>query len=221
MGSDMRVNSLKSVLLLCVLSSSTHGISSQPAGVSTSSSPAVLDTDGHEIQTGSKYIILAAQDSNAGLALAPKDRPCPLYVTVENLEGYNGLPVKFMPAEPRQQPIIAQSTDVNVAFYTATICVQSTAWKLGSVDETTGRRYVVSGGATGRPGADTVSSWFRVEKQGGSAYRLVFCPGVCSACKVACGNVGVFNENGKRWLGLTDEPLVVRFKKCCGNWISF
>lgn len=206
---------LQSLLLLACL------ITSQPAAPSTTTTTTpVLDIDGHELQIGSKYTILPSQNGTGGggLALAAKDRPCPFYVMQENLESSNGLPTRFMPVDNKQN-VINLSTDLNIVFLTATICVQSTAWKLGGADEITGRRYVMSGGMTGRPGLETVSNWFRIERiANGSSinngyYKIVFCPGVCNNCKVVCGNVGVFNENGKRWLGLNDEPLVVRFKK--------
>ena len=59
-----------------------------------------------------------------------------------------------------------------------------------------------------------VINWFKIERYGnGNGYKMVYCPSVCSSCRVVCGNVGVFYEDGKRWLGLSDEPLVVMFKK--------
>ncbi|KAK4371259.1 hypothetical protein RND71_010734 [Anisodus tanguticus] len=214
------------VLLQFLFSLSYLTTSQQPAAPSPipiTTTP-VLDIDGNELQIGLKYTILPTQNGSStggggGLALAPKNRPCPFYVTQENLESSNGLPARFMPVDNKQQ-VIKLSTDVNIVFFAATICVQSTAWKVGGTDEITGRRYVMSGGMTGRPGLETISNWFRIERYGNGSginnnvfYKIVFCPGVCSNCKVVCANVGVFNENGKRWLGLNDEPLAVRFKK--------
>ncbi|CAL9753383.1 unnamed protein product [Musa acuminata subsp. burmannicoides] len=103
------------------------------------------------------------------------------------------------------------STDLNVWFAAETICVQSTVWRLGDA-EATGRRYVVTGGLKGDPGLSTVSNWFKIERYGESDYKLVHCPSVCRFCKVVCGDVGVFVEGGKRWLGLSDEPFPVMFK---------
>ncbi|KAG9140602.1 hypothetical protein Leryth_022490 [Lithospermum erythrorhizon] len=179
----------------------------------TSNNIPVLDTDGHELQTSSKYLIVPAQSSKGGgLSLGARDRACPFYVMQENQESKYGLPIKLMPVDNKQRTIIL-SSDLNIVFSAATICVQSTVWRLGNEDEVTGARYVISGGVMGRPGADTVSNWFRIERQGnGFVYRIVFCPSVCSTCKVVCGNVGVFSENGKRWLGLSDNPILVTFK---------
>ncbi|XP_059309779.1 kunitz trypsin inhibitor 5-like [Lycium ferocissimum] len=226
-GTMSTENYLKLILLQILFSLSCLTTSQQPAAPSTTpmTPTPVQDIDGHELQIGSKYTILPTQKGSSGgggvLALAPKNRPCPFYVLQENLESSNGLPARFMPVDNKQQ-VINLSTDLNIVFFAATICVQSTAWKVGGADEITGRRYVMSGGMTGRPGLETLSNWFKIERYGNGSYnntnnnrnyKIVFCPGVCSNCKVVCGNVGVFNENGKRWLGLNDEPLVVRFKK--------
>ncbi|CAI9096807.1 OLC1v1033028C1 [Oldenlandia corymbosa var. corymbosa] len=177
----------------------------------------LVDTDGHQLQTNTKYYIFPAQSGNGGgLALSAKDFPCQYYVMQENLEDSNGLPLKFFPADTKQQ-IISLSSDVNIAFNAATICVQSTVWRIGgggnNGDNNGGRRYVISTGVAGHPGADTLNNWFRFEKIG-IGYKIVFCPSVCNTCKFVCGDVGVFSENGKRWLGLTDDgPFVFVFKK--------
>lgn len=203
-------------LVLWLLLSTLHSFSSLT--LSQSAEPTktnlALDTDGHQLQSGTKYFILPLQVRNGGgLALSAKDFACPFYVMQENLEVLNGLPLRFLPADTKQQNI-GLSSDLNIVFNAATICVQSTAWKLGGIDGNTGRRYVMSNGAIGHPGADTLSSWFKIEKVGsGNGYKIVYCPSVCSSCKVVCGDIGVFNENGKRWLGMSDEPFVLVFKK--------
>ncbi|KAI5678085.1 hypothetical protein M9H77_09035 [Catharanthus roseus] len=181
--------------------------------VTKQSPPAVLDADGHQLQPGSKYYIIPFHSGNGGgLALSSKDIPCPFYVMQENLEASNGLPLRFLPANSTQQTITL-SSDLNIVFNAGTICVQSTAWKVGGVDGKTGQRYVMSNGVIGNPGEDTLSSWFKIEKMG-NGYKIVFCPSVCSFCKVVCGNLGVFREDGIRWLGLNhDDPLVILFKK--------
>ncbi|MCD7466577.1 hypothetical protein HAX54_003412 [Datura stramonium] len=204
-------NYLKLLFILQTLFSLSYLTTSQQPSITPITTTSVLDIDGHELQIGLKYTILpinqnGSSSGGGGLSLAAKNRPCPFYVTQENVESSNGLPTRFMPIDNyyKQQQVINLSTDLNIVFFTATICVQSTAWKVGGADEITGRRYVM----TGRPGIETISNWFRIERYGnGSSYKIVFCS------KVVCGNVGVFNENGKRWLGLNDEPLVVRFKK--------
>ncbi|XP_027100554.1 miraculin-like [Coffea arabica] len=208
----MKLSYLKLGLLFSILlsfSCSTFSQSTAAARINFA-----LDADGHQLQSGTKYYIYPSQGGNGGgLALSAKDFACPFYVMQENLEASNGVPLRLLPVDNRQQSI-SLSTDLNIAFNAATICVQSTAWKLGPIDENSGRRYVMSNGVIGRPGADTLSSWFKIERDGsGNGYKIVYCPGVCGSCKVGCGDIGVFIENGKKWLGLSDDPFVFVFKK--------
>ncbi|KAL2518676.1 Kunitz family trypsin and protease inhibitor protein [Abeliophyllum distichum] len=180
----------------------------------TTSSP-VVDTDGNEVQSNIKYNVLPLERGNGGgLSLSVRDRQCPLNVVQENNEAAIGLPLKLYPLDNKQQ-VINLSTDLNIVFKVATTCVQSTAWRLDSVNEITGRRYISTRGIVGSPGLHTVDNWFKIEKYGnGNGYKIVWCPtNVCKSCKLVCGNVGVFVENDQRWLGLSDVPLVIGFKK--------
>ncbi|KAK2995176.1 hypothetical protein RJ640_005766 [Escallonia rubra] len=199
--------------ILCLFLSPPFLTSTQ--SFSPTSNTTVLDAEGYDLQPNTMYYVFPVQrtGNGGGLALASRDRKCPYYVIEENYEPSNGLSLRFV-AVDNKPTAISLSTDLNFVFNAATICVQSTTWRLGDVDDVTGHRYVISGGRTGRPGVDTVSNWFKIEKfEDGDGYKIVFCPSVCNFCKVVCGNVGVFIENGKRWLGLSDEPLVVLFKK--------
>ncbi|TMW84159.1 hypothetical protein EJD97_025698 [Solanum chilense] len=214
-------NYLKLLHILQILFSLSYLITSQqPSTTPITTTTSVLDIDGHELQIGLKYTILPINQNGSSsggvgvLALEAKNRPCPFYVIQKNIESSNGLPTRFIPIDNNQQ-VINLSSDLNIVFVASTICVQSTAWKVDGADERTGRRYVMSGGMIGRPGIETTSNWFKIERYGNNeSYKIVFCPRVCSSnCKIVCGNVGVFNENGKKWLGLIDETLVVRFKK--------
>lgn len=178
---------------------------------------AVLDVDGQELQATSMYYMLPAihdRGSGGGLALSSRDGSCPYYVMQESHAQSNGHPVRLLPVN-KLDTNISLSSDMNIVFHAATTCVQATGWKMGGVDAITGQRYVKSGALTGRPGASTLSNWFKVEKnENGDGYKIIFCPSVCSFCKVVCGNVGVFDENGKKWLGLSDGyPLILKFKK--------
>ncbi|KAK1380652.1 Alpha-amylasesubtilisin inhibitor [Heracleum sosnowskyi] len=177
---------------------------------------AVLDIDGQELGATEKYYILPAshvRGNGGGLALSSRDGTCPHFVMQESHAQSNGHPVRLLPVN-KVDGKISLSSDVNIVFHAATTCVQATGWKMGGVDAITGRRYVKSGALTGRPGASTVSNWFKVENEHGDGYKIVFCPSVCSFCKVVCGDVGVFDENGKKWLGLSDGyPHIVNFKK--------
>ncbi|WOL16874.1 hypothetical protein Cni_G25662 [Canna indica] len=173
----------------------------------------VRDTDGRSLRPGQEYYILpVTRGRGGGLSLAANgDRTCPLVVAQELSEVSPGLPLIFSPANPKDK-FVKLSTDFNVRFSAATICVQPTVWRLGDVETASGRRYVTSGGAEGNPGLATVSNWFKIEKYGERDYKLVHCPSVCRFCKVVCGDVGVFVVGGRRWLGLRDEPFPVIFK---------
>jgi Trypsin and protease inhibitor len=173
----------------------------------------VYDTDGHPLIPGQQYYILPViRGRGGGLTMMPHNHLCPLYVSQENMEVNRGLPLIFRPANPKAK-VICLSTDINVEFSAATTCVQPTAWRLGESEGTTNKRYVITGGVVGNPGRKTVSNWFKIEKWGNKDYKLVFCPSVCKLCKVVCGDVGVLNEGGKRFLGLSGHSFPVMFKK--------
>ncbi|KAI3796285.1 hypothetical protein L1987_38952 [Smallanthus sonchifolius] len=219
----MKFSILIVTLLSTLLSSYTTSTQSLQTTIATTTTAATtpFDSDGHEVQPGLKYYITPVQSntSGGGLSLATRDNFCPPFVIQENAQLSKGLPIRFIPLDNKQNAINL-STDLNIVFNAATICVQSTVWKLsvaggGNTDDmVAGRRYYVrSGGVVGRPGVGTVSNWFRIEKGGDIGYKIVFCPSVCSSCKVVCGDVGVSEENGKRWLALVDQPLIFTLKK--------
>ncbi|RVW64791.1 Alpha-amylase/subtilisin inhibitor [Vitis vinifera] len=110
-------------------------------------------------------------------------KPSPVTDVEESLQDSNGLPIRFLPVDPKDK-VIRLSSDMNIAFHTATTCVQSMAW-FGDISQITGRRYATIGVLIGHPGINTL----------------------------VCGNVGVFYEDGNQWLGLNDEPLIVKFRK--------
>ncbi|XP_072954895.1 kunitz trypsin inhibitor 5-like [Typha angustifolia] len=180
------------------------------------SNAAVFDVDGHEVRPGVEYYILpVVRGRGGGLTLGSHSNTttCPLYVGQESSEVNRGFRVTFTPVDPNGK-IVQLSTDLNVRFSAATICVQSTVWRLGDVEGVSGRRYVTAGGVEGNPGVGTVSDWFKIERfRGFKDYKLVFCPSVCEFCKVVCGDIGVFVDGGKRWLGLGGMPLPVMFKR--------
>lgn len=176
----------------------------------------VLDTAGKILRTGVDYYILpVVRGRGGGLTLGPtRNKTCPLDVVQELHEVDNGLPLTFTPVNVKKG-VIRESTDMNIKFSAASICVQSTVWRLARYDEVRGQYFVTSGGVEGNPGIKTISNWFKIEKYGDD-YKLVFCPTVCNYCKVICKDVGIFIENGRRILGLalTDvAPLKVMFKK--------
>ncbi|CAI9114619.1 OLC1v1015377C1 [Oldenlandia corymbosa var. corymbosa] len=185
----------------------------------------VLDIDGKPLRTSGKYYILPViRGRGGGLTLSSSDNlTCPLFVAQDPFEVNFGLPVIFSPAKPTKGGAVRVSSDQNIRFDAATICVQSTVWKL-SYDDGLKQYFVVSGGVQGNPGPKTLDNWFKIEKfnrEDGSDkkksrredYKLVFCPTVCNYCKVICRDVGIFIQNGTRRLALSDVPFMVQFKK--------
>ncbi|OVA05536.1 Proteinase inhibitor I3 [Macleaya cordata] len=201
----------KSLVVSALLLSSMAILSSMAAAMAATNKT-VLDVDGNKLQTKTNYYVLPVIRGRGGrLALGLRNKTCPFFVVQENFEVSNGIPLKFLPTDSNMK-VVHLSVDMNIVFSSATICVQSTAWRVGDIDGLTGKRYVKTAGVTGNPGLGTVSNWFKIERYRDD-YKLVFCPGVCMFCKVVCGDLGVFFEDGKRWLGLSDVPLAVMFKK--------
>ncbi|XP_052183835.1 kunitz trypsin inhibitor 5-like [Diospyros lotus] len=178
----------------------------------------VKDTDGHDLRKGVDYYILAATQGNGGgLTLGNTTYPngtrrCPPYVVQHPDEANHGLPVTFSPVNASLS-VVPLVTDFNAKFSAATTCVQSTVWSLGQDDDSTGKLVVTTGGVEGNPGSETLSNWFRIEEYE-DAYKLVFCPSVCSiTCRPVCGDLGIFYNSGIRHLAISDQPFKVVFKK--------
>ncbi|KAI3407941.1 CDT1 domain-containing protein [Psidium guajava] len=173
----------------------------------SNASSSVLDTDGHELQIGVRYYILpVVRSRGGGLTLgAPRSGTCPLAVFQEQLEVSNGFPVKLSPADAGAVFLL---TDLNIWFEAATICVQSTTWRLAPYDGIAKQYFVTSGVVLGNPGRETVSNWFKIEKMDRD-YKLVFCPTMCDTCRVICRDVGAYVDDVMRRLALSDEPFRV------------
>ncbi|WOG93627.1 hypothetical protein DCAR_0312913 [Daucus carota subsp. sativus] len=179
---------------------------------------AVLDTDGQELHTGTKYYILPVVRGNGGgLKLySGRTSECPSDVVQEGGELNNGVPVTFFPVNPNETTVRA-STDLNIEFSGGSACPQSTVWRLDGGDAGSNQRFVSTGGVIGNPGSDTLSNWFKIERLEGNNnwYKLVFCPGVCDICRPVCGDLGILIEkSGTRRLALnTEKAFQVFFKK--------
>ncbi|XP_074371126.1 miraculin-like [Apium graveolens] len=202
-----------------VLSFSTLLILATNLLVASAASIKVLDIDGQEVRPGINYYILPVVRGNGGgLKLySGRTSRCPMDVVQEPNELNRGIPVKFTPASPRE-PIVRASADLNIRFSGASICGQSTVWRLdGGRGAGSGQLFVSTGGVLGNPGGSTISNWFKIEKLPGrnNWYKLVYCPSVCSTCKPVCGDLGiVIEKSGTRRLALnTGKPFQVFFKK--------
>lgn len=194
---------------ILLISLSTHSIPS----LADASPNEVRDIDGDILRTGVEYYILPVIRGMGGgvtLSSRTKNEPCPLDVVQAELEIDNGnLPLTFTPVDPKKG-VIRESTDLNIEFQGATICIQSLVWKLDSYE---GEYIVSTRGTKGNPGVTTLSSWFKIEKYMND-YKFVFCPTVCDTCKPVCGDIGIsIKEDGVRRLVLSDKPFMVKFLK--------
>jgi hypothetical protein len=178
-----------------------------------SSSPAlVLDSAGIPLQADIEYYINPAITDNGGRFTLINRTGCPLNVGQENVSGLQGLPVIFTPFL-EGETVIREDRDVMVVFSATTICVTSTAWKVGETDAASGRRLIVTGESQSGLAID---NYFRIVKAkvGGNIYNISWCPtDVCPNCKFNCGTAGALVENGKRLLALDGSVLPVTFER--------
>jgi hypothetical protein len=131
-----------------------------------------------------------------------------------NAELAHGLPVIFIPFAPqRDDDEVRLNRDVRVTFDASSSCAQSTQWRLGEKDATSGRRLIITGRDDSTVGS--YGNFFRiVQTQTIGVYNIQWCPTeVCSTCKFECGTVGVIRENGKILLALDGGALPIVFQK--------
>ncbi|GJV84099.1 miraculin-like protein [Tanacetum coccineum] len=173
----------------------------------------VLDTYGKNLQTGVEYFVMpAARDGESGRLLLAivGNFTCPARVSQFRTNEY-GHPLTFIPVNPKKG-VIRLSTDVNIKFSGSTICHESNVWKL-KYDKYMKQYAVMMGGVLGNPGSKTLENWFKIEKTK-DGYKFVFCPSVCSTCKVMCKDIGiVLDVNGMQRLAVSKDPLSVIFYK--------
>ncbi|MQL72190.1 hypothetical protein Taro_004530 [Colocasia esculenta] len=183
-------------------------------------SDAVLDTDGNALKRGTEYYILLSPGKQSGLTLASRNGECPLDVAKARSEDDNVLPIRFYPADEGEDTV-RLSKDANFQFLAYTTCMMSTMWQI-RFHEAANRYYVSTGGVPGNPGKDTLSNWFTIREaeDGSNSYKLTYCPTVCNFCRPYCGDLGLFVEDGRKWLGIRGPPLSVVFKKAPEETVS-
>ncbi|KAI3693566.1 hypothetical protein L1987_76513 [Smallanthus sonchifolius] len=122
----------------------------------------------------------------------------------------NGLSLTFAPVNPKKG-VIRVSTDVNIKFSGSNSCHESNVWR-SKYDKAMKQYAVMLGGVEGNPGPETLDNWFKIEKSSYAGYKFVFCPSVCSYCKVMCRDIGlVLDEHGVQRLALSNDPSSVNF----------
>ncbi|ESQ27858.1 hypothetical protein EUTSA_v10019151mg [Eutrema salsugineum] len=170
---------------------------------------AVLDIDGDSMFDGSYYVLPVIRGQGGGLSLGGRGgQPCPLDIVQESSEVDDGIPVKFSNWSLKVA-FVPESARLNIETdVAATICIQSTYWRVGEFDDERKQYFVVAGPQ------DSFKSFFTIEKSGDDAYKFRFCPRTCESGGPKCSDVGIFvDETGVRRLALSDEPFLVMFKK--------
>ncbi|KAJ0049390.1 hypothetical protein Pint_16623 [Pistacia integerrima] len=178
----------------------------------------VLDFTGENVLTGTEYNILTTSQESArtcsGLSLFNgESKTCPLNVIQEQLEFLKGTALTFSHAHDHEG-VVYESLRLNIKFSTTEcICGQSTVWRIGNFDDSTGQWFITGGGIEGNPGAQTMQSWFKIEKASTHAYKISHCPSVRNSCVSLYGDVGIYSGGGVRRLALSHTPLSVIFVK--------
>ncbi|XP_009344613.2 kunitz type trypsin inhibitor 111-like [Pyrus x bretschneideri] len=178
-------------------------------------SNAVLDTAGQALQSGVDYYINPAITDSGGRFTLINRTGCPLNVGQENVSGPEGLPVTFSPFV-EGETVVREGRDQKIIFSASTICVQSTAWKVGETDQDTQRRLIITGEDENQGLPGPARNYFRITKQAtpDGVYNLEWCPTeVCPTCRFICGSVGAIVENDKRLLALDGSALPVVFER--------
>ncbi|KAM0058444.1 putative proteinase inhibitor I3, Kunitz legume, kunitz inhibitor STI-like superfamily [Helianthus debilis subsp. tardiflorus] len=171
----------------------------------------VLDDRGKPLRSGVEYYAIPTDIDgfDSSILRAPVgNKTCPAGVVEYQTEG-QGHPLTITPVDPKKG-VIRLSTDVNIKFTGPTSCHESNVWKL-QYDKATKQYVVMMGGVEGNPGPETLNNWFKIEKAvddySREFYKLVYCPSVCSSCKVMCKDIGTYQVN----LVLGGDPLLFNF----------
>ncbi|KAK1419562.1 hypothetical protein QVD17_28752 [Tagetes erecta] len=177
---------------------------------SASAPDPVLDFAGKIIRAGDKYYVLptVGKVDFGGLVLKVGNNSCSDGIARSSADD-NGLSLSFTPVN-NKKGVIRVSTDVNIKFPDFTGCKESNVWKL-TYEKFMKQYAVVLGGVEGNPGQETLYNWFKIAKTS-DGYKFVFCPSVCSSCKVKCSDIGlVTDEDGVPRLALNDDPYTFNF----------
>ena len=169
------------------------------AMAATTQRSAVLDTSGNPLRRGVEYYVKPAITEAGGpFTLVSRNGSCPFYVGQRNVS-VDGIPVTFAPYDEGDN-VVRELKNFKVTFSAATICVQSTTWKVGETEPVSGRRLIATG-----EGRYTNYFYIRKEQDCRSCYSIQWCPTeLCPICRFECGSVGNLFENGQRLAALDD-----------------
>ncbi|PPR89172.1 hypothetical protein GOBAR_AA31512 [Gossypium barbadense] len=136
-----------------------------------------------------------------GLALGrPRGNPCP-EVVAQRPSGDNGIPVIFSNSDSNDG-VVRLSSDINIEFVPLRpkLCQTTTVWKVNDYDHSAGKWWVITDGVKGNPGANTLTSWFRIEKVSDVYYK--FKPKLCQTTTV--WKVNDYDHSAGKWWVITD-----------------
>ena len=185
----------------------------------TAEGAAVYDVTGKMVKSGTPYYITSAIWGAGGGGLFPLFRPricakcrfcCPLNVAQKSSDLDYGLPVSMSPSNSSEE-VVHLLKDLKIEFTSPPSDGGSPVWKLDSADSN-GQRYVTLNGAP----HNTIdeNNLFKIEKAGNLGYKLLYCPTVAGIpADGPCGSLGIYFEDGNRWLVLSDHPFMVVFVK--------
>ncbi|XP_074287468.1 kunitz-type trypsin inhibitor alpha chain-like [Silene latifolia] len=162
----------------------------------------LVDIEGDPILNGRLYYIIPTT-TKSGLTYTPKDKECPLYITVAKTENSPGTPVIF--SSPIQSRKISLDQPLSLSFRGPPPCGSSLIWR-ESLDPLARKVYITTDG--GEIGAlpNAPFSIHKTDKSLIPMYELLSTPpgGITSY-------VGLYEDDGL--LGITENPTMVYFKK--------
>uniref|UniRef100_A0A1D1YTI6 Trypsin/chymotrypsin inhibitor n=1 Tax=Anthurium amnicola TaxID=1678845 RepID=A0A1D1YTI6_9ARAE len=187
----------------------------------TSSSDAVLDSDGNELQSGQLYYAesVYSMGGAGGLRMeSPQGQRCPLYVAKGSFNDVKGQPLMFFP-ENKKDDIVRVERTLYIKFAEPTPCAESTTWRLDN-----NNNAVVTGGTTSSKVGPHDSRFALYRTNLG--YKIRPCP--CSngvnrpSCRMECsGHLGVVEGKLERQLGVNDIPHEFRLMPAKRGEIEF
>lgn len=126
-----------------------------------------------------------------------------------------GFGVTFTPYLPGEDTI-REGRDLKVVFQAFSICITSTAWRVGETDPTTGRRFVETGDN------DTATGYFRIDRDNFGIYNIGWCPSdVPIRGRPRCGRAGILIEKGLRLLALDGSAFPFEFVRAWDKNMQF
>ncbi|KAJ0667610.1 putative proteinase inhibitor I3, Kunitz legume, kunitz inhibitor STI-like superfamily [Helianthus annuus] len=171
----------------------------------------VLDDSGKPLRSGAEYYVILTNIKNYTSTIWPVavgNNTCPAGVVEHQTKGWVNA-FTITPVDPKKG-VIRLYTDVNIKFLGSTLCDESNVWKL-KYDNGMKQYAVMMGGVEGNPGPETLDNWFKIDKTT-DGYKFVYCPSVCSYCKVMCGDIGTtIDNNGVSRLVLGGDPIYFNF----------